>query len=400
MNERSDRIRCAGPSITDKEVEYVTDAVRTAWYSDAGKYHDRFERAAADYFGVRHTISTPTGTSAIHLALWALGVGPGDEVIVPELTWIGSSAPISYLGAQPVFADVDADSLCLSARSFESAITPRTKAVIVVDLFGNLPDVSAIREVAARHGVAVVEDAAQALGSTWKDRHAGTLGDVGIFSFHGSKTVTTGEGGMLVTDNHELHQRALSLRDHGRRVTDDRFIGDFDRYYYHFEIGNKFKMSSLQAALGLAQIERADELVAKKHAHFQWYRELLADVTELDLCEPTPPVKSSYWMPVVKVDPSLGIRTRQLLERLEQRQIDIRPCYYPLSSQPAYAEFPSAQAAPERNRTAYEVSPYTFCLPSNLLMTRDDVARVAHALREVIEELRAEPHIPVAESAQ
>src|SRR5258708_4512616 len=151
------RIPISGPSITQKEIDYVTDAVTRCWYADANEYHDRFERAFADYLGVRHAVALPSCTSAIHLSLAALGIGPGDEVIVPDVTWIASAAPICYVGATPVFADIDERSWCLSAEGFERSVTPRTKAVIVVDLYGNMPDMGAIRPIAARHGIAVIE---------------------------------------------------------------------------------------------------------------------------------------------------------------------------------------------------------------------------------------------------
>ena len=246
----------SGPWITDKEIAYVTDAVTNAWYGNHSVYHDRFERAFAQYLGVKHAVSLPSCTSGLHLALAALGIGPGDEVIVPDVTWIATAAPIQYVGATPVFADIDRDSWCLSAASFESLITERTKAVIVVDLYGNLPDMAAIRRIASARGIHVIEDAAEAHGSEQHGRKAGSFGDVGVFSFHGSKTLTTGEGGLLATDNTALFERVLFLRDHGRLPG--------DRYFFNQEVAFKYKMSSMQAALGLAQLERIDELVAKK----------------------------------------------------------------------------------------------------------------------------------------
>ncbi|HYY43348.1 MAG TPA: DegT/DnrJ/EryC1/StrS family aminotransferase, partial [Pyrinomonadaceae bacterium] len=208
-----EQLPVAGPSITQKEIDYVTDAVTNAWYGNANAYHERFERAFADYLGVRHAMALPSCTSGLHLALAALGVGPGDEVIVPEETWIASAAPISYVGATPVFADVDERTWCLAADSFAACITPRTKAVIPVDLYGNQPDWQAIRAVAEQHGIAIIEDAAEAVGSEYKGQKAGTFGRAGVFSFHGSKTLTTGEGGLLVTDDRELFERAQFLRD-------------------------------------------------------------------------------------------------------------------------------------------------------------------------------------------
>ncbi|HEV7394537.1 MAG TPA: DegT/DnrJ/EryC1/StrS family aminotransferase, partial [Burkholderiales bacterium] len=238
-----ERILVSGPSISQKEIDYVTDAVTNAWYGSANMYHVRFERAFAEYLGLQHAMALPSCTAALHLALAALGVGPGDEVIVPDATWIASCAPISYVGATPVFADIDEQTWCISASSFEECITPRTKAVIPVDLYGNQPDWDAIREVARRHGIVVIEDAAEAIGSEYKGRKAGSFGRAGVFSFHGSKTLTTGEGGMLVTDDTTLFERAQFLRDHGRIPG--------DKMFFNHEVAYKYKMSSMQAALGL-----------------------------------------------------------------------------------------------------------------------------------------------------
>jgi perosamine synthetase len=210
-----ERIPVAGPWITQKEIDYVTDAVTTCWYGDANKYHVRFEQTFAEYIGSRFAVALPSCTSAIHLSLAALGVGPGDEVIVPDVTWIASVAPISYVGATPVFADIDPDSWCLDAASFERCITTKTKAVIPVDLYGNMPDLASIKEIAKAHGIAVIEDSAEAFGSEIAGQKAGTFGDTGVFSFHGSKTMTTGEGGMLVTDRQDVFDRVLFLRDWG-----------------------------------------------------------------------------------------------------------------------------------------------------------------------------------------
>src|SRR2546421_4031984 len=262
-----ERIPVAGPWITQKEIDYVTDAVTTAWYGNANVYHDRFERAFSDYVGVRHAVALPSCTSAIHLSLLALGVGAGDEVIVPDATWIASAAPITYVGATPVFADIEAQTWCLAADSFEACITPRTKAVIIVDLYGNMPDMDAVRDVARRHGIAIEEDAAEAIGSEYKGKKAGSFGDASVFSFHGSKTLTTGEGGMLVTNDAKLFERARFIRDHGRKPG--------DKMFFNHEVAYKYKMSSMQAALGLAQLVRIEELLEQKRRMFKWYEQEL-----------------------------------------------------------------------------------------------------------------------------
>ena len=297
-------IPVAGPSITDKEVEYVTDAARNAWYEGAYDYIKRFEGAFADYLGLPHAISLPSGTGGIHLGLAAMGVGPGDEVIVPDITWIASASPIIWLGASPVFADIDPVSWCITPESFEECITPRTKAVVVVDLYGNMPQMDAIREIASAHGVAILEDAAEAIGASYDGKLAGTLGEIGVFSFHGSKTMTTGEGGMLVTADDHFYRRCILLRDHGRDPAETQK----SKKYWNLEIGYKYLMSPVLAALGLAQIERIDELVANKLRIFEWYRSRLGADQRVALNEETPGTKSSYWLVNAILDPSLGPR--------------------------------------------------------------------------------------------
>lgn len=366
------RIPVSGPWITDREVQYAADAARTGWYDTAGVYPQRFERAFADYLGVRYAVSLPHCTAGLHLALVALGVGPGDEVVVPDATWIATAAPISYVGATPVFADIDPVTWCLDAGSFDRAITPRTKAVIPVDLYGGVPDWDAIRAVAARHGIPVIEDAAEAIGSEYKGRKAGSLGDVGVFSFHGSKTLTTGEGGMLVTDREDVYQRVMILRDHGRPPG--------DRMFFNTEVAFKYKMSALQAAVGLAQIERVEELVAKKRQIFGWYRDRLAAVPGLTLnAEPAGTV-NSYWMVTVLIDDGSGRTKTDYMALLAEQGIDTRPFFHPLSSLRAYADKSYSPGVAGRNPNSYRVSQCGINLPSGLLLTEADVDRVCHPL--------------------
>jgi perosamine synthetase len=366
----------AGPWITQKEIDYVADAAAGSWYEKAGDYNRRFEEAFAAYLGVRHAVSLPSCTSALHLSLAALGIGPGDEVIVPDVTWIATSAPVAYVGAEPVFADVDADSWCLSASSFEDCITPRTRAVIPVDLYGGMPDMDAVRGVAAAHGIAIVEDAAEAIGSEYRGRLAGVFGDAGTFSFHGSKTLTTGEGGMLVTDSDKLYERVEFLRDHGRPAG--------DRMFYNTEVAFKYKMSAMQAALGLAQLERIDELIEKKRKIFDWYRAELAAVNGLRLNHEPEGVKNSYWMVTIVLDPSYGVDKPELISRLQERGISSRPFFFPLSDIPAYRNTDQARAARKRNRVAYAVSRSAVNLPSALSLEEADVRLICREVRAAI----------------
>lgn len=372
------RIPVSGPSITEREIRYVTDAVTNAWYSQANVYNDRFEAAFAGYLNLPYAISLPSCTSAIHLALMALGVGPGDEVIVPDCTWIASAAPVTYVGATPVFADIDPQSWCLCPKSLEACVTPRTKAVIPVDLYGNMADWQAILEVAQRCKLAVIEDAAEAAGAEYAGRKAGSFGDAGVFSFHGSKTLTTGEGGMLVTKNKDLRDRALFLRDHGRPPG--------DRMFHNTEVAWKYKMSSLQAALGLAQLERIDELVARKREVFQWYQEELGSLPGIQLNQEAPNTKSVYWMVTAVLDPGFDLPKVKLMEQLSGQGIDTRPFFHPLSSLPAYQSSPEAAKARERNHASYRISPWGINLPSGLNLGRQDVQRVAHSFKAILRE--------------
>lgn len=371
-----ERIPVSGPSITQREIDYVAEAVATAWYGNANVYNDRFERNFAAYIGTRFAIALPSCTSAIHLALLALGVGSGDEVIVPDITWIATAAPITYVGAMPVFADIDAKSWCLSAESFERCISPRTKAVIPVDLYGNLPDIDAILAIAERHGIAVVEDAAEAIGSEYKQRKAGSFGSSGVFSFHGSKTLTTGEGGMLVTDREDIYRRTLFLRDHGRKPG--------DKMFWNTEVGYKYKMSSMQAALGLAQLERIEELIAYKRQIFAWYKQALSGVTGVTLNDEAPHVKNTYWMVTVVLDKELGITKDRLLRFMGQNGIDCRPFFYPLSSLPAYQDLEQVQSARHRNPISYQISNYAINLPSGMNMTEEKVAYICDTLKRIL----------------
>jgi perosamine synthetase len=304
----------------------------------------------------------------------ALGIGPGDEVIVPEITWIASAAPIVYLRAAPVFADVDEKTWCLSTDSLSRCLTPKTKAVVTVDLYGGTPDYDKVRKICADAGVPIIEDAAQAIGSEFGGRRAGSLGDIGAFSFHGSKTLTTGEGGMLVTDSDDIRRRAKQLQDHGQNP-------DLD-LYFNEEVGFKYKMSTMQAALGLAQLERIDELVSTKRRIFEWYRQELSGIDGLQLNEEPPRTRNSYWMVSATLDERFDLPKTRLIKLLHEDGIDSRPFFYPLSSLPAFQAWGGAARWKQQNPVAYRLSAQAVNLPSALNLTRDEVTRVAAALKK------------------
>lgn len=367
-----DRIPVAGPWITDLEVRYASEAAAGAWYGGAGAWVRRFEEEFASYVGSRQAVSLPHCTAAIHLSLLALGIGQGDEVVVPDLTWIATAAPITYVGAIPVFADVDGSTWCLTPETLEAVITERTRAVIPVALYGSMPEMDPLLEVASSHGLAVVEDAAEAFGSEYRGKPAGSFGDTGVFSFHGSKTLTTGEGGMLVTDREDLVARVRVLRDHGRPPG--------DRYFRNTEVAYKYKMSDLQAAVGVAQLERAAELVAKKRQVFSWYDERLRQVEGVRLNAEPAGVRNSYWMTTVVVDERYDLDSEALMKRLDERGIDSRPFFRPLSSLGAYRDHPGVDDARRRNTTSYRISRCALNLPSALRLSESDVDRVVETL--------------------
>jgi perosamine synthetase len=374
------RIPISGPSITEREIRYVAEACETAWYENANVFNARFEEAFRTYTGSRFAISLPSCTAALHLSVAAMGIGPGDEVIVPDATWIASAAPVSYVGATPIFADVDPATWCMSANSFEQLITPRTKAVIPVDLYGGTPDLAAIRAIADKHGIRIIEDAAEALGSEFHGRKAGSLGDTGTFSFHGSKTMTTGEGGMVVTDDEALYRRMLVLRDHGRQPNDTNF--------FNGEVAFKYKMTSLQAALGLAQIERIEELVARKRAIFAAYQARLGSRSDIILNAEPAGTRNSYWMVTVAWDAAYDLSKDDAMAALKADGIDTRPFFHPLSSLPAYQDSKDMPRARRANQVAYDIGSRAVNLPCGMSVTDEDVNYVCDKLIALLDRQR------------
>ena len=344
------RVYYTRPSITELEVAYVTDAARHGWGERCYEYIGRFEQAFSAHLGVAHAIATSSCTGAMHMGLAALGVGPGDEVILGDINWIASAAPISYLGATPVFVDVLPDTWCLDPERVEAAITPRTRAIIAVHLYGNLCDMDRLLDIGRRHGIPVVEDAAEAIGSAWGDRRAGSRGAFGTFSFHGTKTVTTGEGGMFVTQDPALYERVLMLSNHGRSKTQTR-------QFWPDVLGFKYKMSNLQAAVGCAQMERVADLIAAKRDIFQHYAAALAGLPCTLNPEPTGTV-NGFWMPTIIVDESVPFDRDALLADFHRDDIDGRVFFWPLSHLPMFAPQPGNPVADGIHRRGVNLPSY------------------------------------------
>jgi perosamine synthetase len=320
----SGKIYYTKPSITELEVAYATDAARNGWGERCYEYIHKFEALFRAYVGTKYAIATSSCTGALHMGLAALGVGPGDEVILADINWIASAAPITYLGAKPVLVDVLRDTWCIDPERAEAAITKRTKAIIATHIYGNVCDIGRLLEIGRRRGVAIIEDAAEAIGSRWQGQHTGSMGEFGAFSFHGTKTVTTGEGGMFVTNDDELYEKVLTLSNHGRaRGQKKQFWPDV--------IGFKYKMSNIQAAIGCAQIERIEELVKRKREIFKIYEGLLEGLP-LTLNPEQEGTTNGYWMPTLVVDESVNLKAEALLASLRESGIDARVFFHPLSS--------------------------------------------------------------------
>jgi perosamine synthetase len=356
------RIYYTKPSITELEVAYATDAATNGWGDKCYEYINRFESAFKEHLGVGYAIATSSCTGALHMGMAALGIGPGDEVIMADTNWIASAAPVTYLGAKPVFVDVLADSWCIDPARVEAAITPRTKAILAVHLYGNLCDLDALLAIGKKHNLPVIEDAAEAIGSVHHGKRAGSMGAFGAFSFHGTKTVTTGEGGMFVTNDAALYEHVLTLSNHGRaRGQTKQFWSDM--------IGFKYKMSNIQAALGCAQIERIDTLTARKREIMAYYKSRLQQIPGLGMNPESPGTVNGAWMPTVVMSANSGV-TRELLQQaFAAENIDARVFFWPLSSLPFWngpGQAPVAHSLPTR----------AINLPSYHDISREDLDRV------------------------
>jgi len=324
----SDKIHYTKPSITDLEVSYATDAARNGWGERCYEYISRFEDAFKDHLGVQYAIATSSCTGALHMGMAALGIGSGDEVIMADINWIASAAPITYLGAKPVFVDVLPDTWCIGPEKAEAAITPRTKAIVAVHLYGNLCDMDALLAIGEKYDIPVIEDAAEAIGSVYHDKRAGSMGVFGTFSFHGTKTLTTGEGGMFVTNDPELYEHVLTLSNHGR----DK---DQTKQFWPDMIGFKYKMSNIQAAIGCAQMERINELIAGKRRVFKYYEEHLKSLPIRMNLEPDGTI-NGCWMPAIVVDKDVSFDRDVLLAHFKENNIDGRVFFWPLSMLPMF----------------------------------------------------------------
>ncbi|WP_457587923.1 DegT/DnrJ/EryC1/StrS family aminotransferase [Ensifer canadensis] len=349
------------PDLTGNERAYVLDCVDSSWISSLGVYVEKFERMVADYVGAKHAIAVSNGTVALHLALHCLGIGPGDEVIVPTFTYISSVNTITQTGATPVFVDSLIDDWSIDIEDVKRKITKATKAIMPVHLYGYPCDMPTLRTLADEHGIALVEDCAEALGSTTHDRHVGAWSDVATYSFFGNKTITTGEGGAVTTDNDELAAALRKVKGQGQSLT---------KRYWHDVVGFNYRMTNIAAAIGVAQMERIDATLRRKQAIAQTYRQLLKD-SAVEFQAQKPSATSSDWL-VSLLLPRSADRER-VMSQMAELSVETRPVFYCAHHMPMYR-------STEKLDVAEEISRRGISLPSFPSLTDDEQTRVAESL--------------------
>ena len=354
------------PLLAGNEKKYVNECLDSTWISSKGRFIPEFERSFADYTSVKYAAAVCNGTVALHLALVALGVGPGDEVIVPTLTYISSVNAITYTGATPVFVDSLEETWQMDPEDVRRKLTPRTRAIMVVHLYGHPCDMGRLVPLARENGLFLVEDCAEAFGSRYQEEPVGTFGDIATYSFFGNKTITTGEGGMVVTNDETLHDRMMHFKGQGLAK---------HRQYWHDVVGYNFRMTNICAALGLAQLERADTLLAKKRELAGWYEAGLESLP-LVFHKETAGVRHSFWMCSILVDDPA--RREPLREALDAAGIETRPLFYPVHTMPMYAQ------KFQRHPVAENIGWRGMNLPSFPGLTREQVRFVCQSIAEFL----------------
>lgn len=366
------KIALAGPYITKKEEEYVVDAVRNGWYETYDMHINRLEETFCNMFanGEGYSIATYCGTHALHLATLALGLGMDDEVIVTDQSYIATANSVSYVGAKCVFVDIEADTLCIDPTKIEEAITEKTKAIMVVHFAGFAADMDKIMSIAREHNLYVIEDACQAVGTKYKGKYCGTIADIGVFSFQGSKICVGGEGGMFFTKNKKLYEKAHHF---GTFCRNDKIA-----YLWSDDIGYNYRISNVTAALILAQVERINELVKRKKEIYQWYKKYTEDIGYLSLIESNANCETNYAYTVGYLDPVIKIERDELISKMQEHNIYMRPGYPSMSLMPGYE-----RRFPVPNSDYYYHHGIVF--PTAMNIEEEDVKRVVSTIREIVE---------------
>jgi perosamine synthetase len=367
-------IPVAEPLLGKEEQDNVIEAVKSSWISSKGKFIEEFEQKFANYCSRKCGVATTNGTAALHLALTALGVKKGDEVIVPDLSFIATANTVSYCNAKPVFVDAHPGYWCMDPDKIEEKITPRTKAIIPVHLYGHPCDMNGILDIARDHNLYVVEDAAEAHGAEYRGGKVGSFGDISCFSFFGNKIITTGEGGMCLTNNEELAEKVKILRDHGM---------DPEKRYWHNVIGFNYRMTNVQAAIGVAQLTKINQFIEKKRQIASWYKEGLADLANQRLITPHPEMpwaKCVYWMYSILVEDKFRMNRDELIGVLEKRGIDTRPFFYPIHVLPPYKIYEDTL------NLSKSISLRGLNLPSSTTLGKSEVDYIIEAFTKILED--------------
>jgi perosamine synthetase len=354
------------PMLSGKELEYVAECIKTNWISSKGKYIVEFEEKFSRYCGAKYGIATCNGTAALHLALASLGIKPGDEVIIPSFTMIATANAVTYTGAKPILVDSEMKTWNIDPNKIEEKITNRTKAIIVMHTYGHPVDMDPILEIAEKHGIYVIEDAAEAHGAEYKGRKVGAIGDVGCFSFYANKIITTGEGGMVVTNDEKIAEMCRLLRD--QAFEKKRFV--------HRYIGFNYRMTNLQAAVGVAQMEIIDKSVETRRRNARLYNSLLETVDGIVLPPEAPWAKNVYWMYTILVENSFGISRDELMDYLMKKGIETRPTFYPMHLQPVYKN----QYCGEKYPVAEYLGKHGINLPSANTLTREQIEYIVESI--------------------
>lgn len=354
------------PFIGITEQEYVADAVASTWVSSRGEYLERFEAGFASFVDARHGVATCNGTVSIHLVLAAMGLGPGDEVIVPTFTYVASVNAITYTGATPVFVDSSPEYWNLDPEQVEAKITSRTKAIMVVHLYGHPADMDPLLDISERYGIPIVEDAAEAHGAEYRGRKVGAMGLAGSYSFFGNKIITTGEGGMVVTNDAAFAEKCRHLRGQGVSAT---------RTYWHDVVGYNYRMTNLAAALGVAQLERVEQVLERKREIAKLYGSLLTGVPGIEFQREMPWARNVYWMVCILVTPQ---RRDSLMSHMRERGVETRPFFYPAHTLPMYQ-------SSERFPVAERIGASGINLPSFPDLTNAEIEQVAGIVREYMD---------------
>ncbi len=365
------RILYTKPSITELEVRYATDAAANGWGDQCYTYINRFEELFKQHLGVEYAIATSSCTGALHMGMAALGIGSGDEVIMADTNWIATASPIVNLGAKPVFVDILPDSWCIDPDKVEAAITPRTRAIVAVHLYGNLCEMDRLLAIGEKHGIPVVEDSAEAIGSVYHGKRAGSMGKFGAFSFHGTKTLTTGEGGMFVTNDANLYERVLTLSNHGRARRQTK-------QFWPELIGFKYKLSNIQAAIGCAQMERIHDLILRKREILAYYRKNLVKMSDIKMNPEPEGTINGAWMPTAVFAPKTGITRERLQAAFASENVDARVFFWPLSSLPMFSPLNS-------NTNARSISERAINLPSYHDISADEQDRVVAVIKSLVD---------------